>query len=73
MINRPIDPERLAALLDGTLDPEERDRLLAQVAASDADAAVFGDTAEVLRVLEAEAAVTPDGRCRRLTDFMDHC
>lgn len=55
--------ERIAALLDGRLDPREREALLAELAASDDDYDVFADTAALLRELEeteGEAAPAPD-------------
>ena len=48
------DPERLAALLDGRLAGAERDDLLAQLAASEDDLALFAEAAAIQRELEAE-------------------
>lgn len=51
------DPERLAALLDERLSGAERDELLARLAASEDDLALFAEAAAIQRELEAE-----DGR-----------
>lgn len=52
-----IDDERLAALLEGRLQSEERDALLAHLAADEGeDFYVFANTARVLREMEEEAA-----------------
>lgn len=48
------DPERLAALLDNRLDGAERDALLAHLADSDDDLALFAEAAAIQRELEAE-------------------
>lgn len=48
----PVDPERLAALLDNRLDPKERDDVLRQLAGSEDAREVFGDAAAVLREIE---------------------
>lgn len=59
-MNRPpMDPERLAALLDGRVDAEERAALVAALAASGDDAAVFADALAVTLELEAEDAAAP--------------
>lgn len=50
------DDERLSALLEGRVAGRQRDELLARLAASDDDYAVFTDTAAVLRALEEEDA-----------------
>lgn len=50
------DDERLAALLDGKLDRRQREKLLADVAASDHDYQVLTNTASVLRRMEEEDA-----------------
>lgn len=66
-----IDPERLAALIDGRLDPHEREALLAQIAASsDEDVEVFADALAVTRELEGstegrEATTLAEARARR--------
>jgi hypothetical protein len=53
----PIDPERLAALLDGRLAGRERDEALARLAALDDEAlGAYADAAAVTRELEAEDA-----------------
>lgn len=63
------DPERLAALLDERLSGAERDELLARLADSDEDLAVFGEAAAIQRELEAEdeasASAVPDELARR--------
>lgn len=51
-----MDPERLAALLDGRLPPAERATALDRLAASDEDLGVAADAAAVLRELEEEDA-----------------
>jgi hypothetical protein len=48
------DPERLAALLDERLSGAERDELLARLADSDEDLALFAEAAAVQRELEEE-------------------
>src|SRR5215208_5211320 len=56
-----IDPERLAALLDGRLDERARSEILAQLAASEADLEVMADAAAVMREMEmAETLVAAD-------------
>lgn len=50
------DDERLSALLDGRLEEQPRQEMLAHLAASDDDYEVFADTASILRELEAEDA-----------------
>src|SRR5688572_3407035 len=47
-----IDPERLAALLDGRLSDDEREALLADLARSEDAMEALGDAAAVLRELE---------------------
>ncbi|HWK88917.1 MAG TPA: hypothetical protein VNP72_02955, partial [Longimicrobium sp.] len=57
-----MDPERLGALIDGRLGPDERAETLARLTASDDERVVFADTAAVLRALEEEdvpAAAAP--------------
>lgn len=52
-----IDPERLAALIDGRLGPREREAVLAQIAASsDETVEVFADALAVTRELEASSS-----------------
>ena len=54
--NRP-DDERIAELLDGgRLTPEQRDKLLAYLVASDDDYDVFTETAALLQQIEDENA-----------------
>jgi len=48
----PVDPERLAALLDNRLDPKERDDVLRQLASSEEALEAFSDAAAVLREME---------------------
>ncbi|HLM69081.1 MAG TPA: hypothetical protein VK358_16195, partial [Longimicrobium sp.] len=48
------DPQRLAALLDERLSGAERDELLARLADSDEDLALFAEAAAVQRELEEE-------------------
>jgi len=59
-LNRPpMDPERLAALLDGRLEGRARDEALAQLAASDDDAlGAYADAVAVQRELDAEDAAS---------------
>jgi hypothetical protein len=53
VIGPAIDPERLAALIDGRLGPHEREALLAQIAASsDEDVEIFSDALAATRELE---------------------
>lgn len=57
-----IDPERLAALLEGRLDEKQREEVLARLASSDEDFEAYVDALAVTRELEAEdeaAGVTP--------------
>jgi hypothetical protein len=49
-----IDPERLAALIDGKLTGAERDEVIAQLARSDEAYDVFVDAADIVRELEDE-------------------
>jgi hypothetical protein len=56
-----MDPERLAALLDGRVDADERARLVARLAASSDDAAVFADALAVTVELQAEDAAAARG------------
>lgn len=51
-----MDAERLAALLDGRVDPRERAAALERLAASDEELGVAADAAAVLRELEEEDA-----------------
>ena len=50
----PVDPERLAALLDNRLDPKARDEVVRQLATSDEALDAFADAAAVLREIEEE-------------------
>jgi len=52
-----IDPERIAALIDGQLGKEERDALLADLARSDDDLDALGDLAELIRDAEESEPV----------------
>lgn len=52
-----VDPERLAALLEGRLEGAQRDELLARLAEDEEDLALFAEAAAIQRELEAE-----DGR-----------
>jgi hypothetical protein len=56
-----MEPERLAALLDGRLGDAERDALLAQLAVDDEDLALFAEAAAIQRELEEadEVAAVP--------------
>ncbi len=57
-----MDPDRLAALLDGSLRGKDRQAAIAEVAAfSDDDLGVFADAAAVLRERDEERAMTDDG------------
>lgn len=51
------DDERVAAFLDGRMDPGRREEMLAHLAGSDEDRAVAAGTAAILRQLEAAGAV----------------
>ena len=53
-----IDPERLAALLDGTLEEHDRLQLLSELARSEQDLEVLGDLAEVTRNMERRGTST---------------
>jgi len=55
----PVDPEALAALLDGTLPAHERDELLERLARSPADYEAFVEAASVLRDLEGGSGAAP--------------
>lgn len=55
----PIDPERIAALLDGRLDDRERAELLAQLDATPSAFEPFVDAIAVLRELEGGAGAAP--------------
>lgn len=48
------DGQRLSALLDGRMDEQQRDELLAYLASADEDYLVFVDTATILHELEEE-------------------
>jgi hypothetical protein len=50
-----IDDERIAALLDGRVEGEDRRALLAELAEADEDYRVFADAAAILREREEEA------------------
>ena len=50
----PVDPERLAALLDNRLDPKARNEVLRQLAGSEEWLEAFADAAAVLRETEEE-------------------
>jgi hypothetical protein len=57
------DDERLAALLEGRVQGDQREDMLARLAAADDDYEVFAGTAGVLRALEEEdARIRPPGR-----------
>jgi hypothetical protein len=56
----PIDPERLAALLDGQVGERQRAELLESLAASPDVLAGFADALAVTRALEAEGVAPPD-------------
>jgi hypothetical protein len=57
----PIDPERLAALIDGRLDPEARAALLAELDASPEALEAYGDAMAALRDTAEESAISPGG------------
>lgn len=60
MVREPVDAEKIGAVLDGTAG-QERDALLARLAADEDDYDVFADTAAVLREIEEEAeSVAPE-------------
>ncbi|MEW5928433.1 MAG: hypothetical protein AB1941_13275 [Gemmatimonadota bacterium] len=54
-----VDPEVLAALLEGTLPAHERDEVLARLARSPDDYEAFVEAASVLRDLEEESGAAP--------------
>lgn len=54
-----VDPEVLAALLDGTLPAHERDEVLGRLARSPADYEAFVEAVSVLRELEDESGAAP--------------
>jgi hypothetical protein len=57
-----MDPNRLAALMDGSLTGADRQAAIAEVAAfAHDDLGVFADAAAVLRELEDERAMTDEG------------
>lgn len=56
MSDHPIDPDTLAALLDGRLDAAERERVLAQLARDEASYEAFLEASAVLRELEGSSA-----------------
>ena len=71
-MNRPpMDPERLAALLDGRLEGGARDDAMAQLAAADDDAlGAWADAVAVQRELEAEdAAAAPAASAAKVLPF----
>ncbi|MET0400732.1 MAG: hypothetical protein ABW277_28350 [Longimicrobiaceae bacterium] len=55
----PVDPEALAALLDGTLPEHERDEVLERLARSPAEYEAFVEAASVLRDLDDESGAPP--------------
>ena len=59
MTQHSIDPERMAALLDGRLEAQARDQLLAELANSEDGLGTLSDTAALLRNLEL-AEASPD-------------
>lgn len=60
-----LDPETLAALMEGRLSDDERARVMAALAASEADLEVLGDAAAVVEALEGSASTaSPPGRIR---------
>lgn len=54
MTHEPVDPEVVAALLDGTLPAAERDEALERLARSPGDFEAFAEAARILRDLEGE-------------------
>lgn len=56
-----MDPEALAALLDGSLSGDEREVALRRLARSPDDFEAFAEAARVLRELEAETEAAPAG------------
>ncbi|HEU0016280.1 MAG TPA: hypothetical protein VFQ45_21555 [Longimicrobium sp.] len=60
MTNAEIDPERLAALLDGRLSGRDRDAVVEQLAASEEMLAVYADAVAVSGAEEGNAARTGD-------------
>jgi hypothetical protein len=66
MSDSPIDPERIAALIDGRLGERERAELLARLAtSSDDDLESVADAVAVARELEGENAAAPAAVRRR--------
>lgn len=60
-----LDPETLAALMDGRLSDPERARVMAALQASDADLEVLGDAAAVMEALQESASpASPPGGIR---------
>jgi hypothetical protein len=55
--NDPVDPETLAALLDGTLSSEERARVLARIAKSEREYEALVETAALVGELNANPTV----------------
>lgn len=60
MTDSRIDPERLAALLDGRLGEQERRELLSRLAESDADMEACADAIAIMRDLEAAEGRAPN-------------
>ncbi|MDB4916631.1 MAG: hypothetical protein JWM95_4275 [Gemmatimonadetes bacterium] len=63
-VNRIASPEDLAALIDGTLSPSERDRVLRVLAQSDEDLAELGEASAILQELQQGYRATPAARRR---------
>jgi len=60
-VNEPrLDPERLAALLDGTLDPQAREALLAALGDADEARETLADAAALLADMEAAGEIPDD-------------
>ena len=60
MGNGPVDPETLAALLDGNLSAEERARVLARLAKSEGDYEALLETAALVGDLSASSTTTAE-------------
>lgn len=54
-----MDPQRIAAMLDGRLDAADRQRLIEELAASDDALGAYADAAAVLRELERDGVIEP--------------
>ena len=60
MRNDPVDPETLAALLDGKLSPDERERVLARLAKSEREYDDLIETTALVNELNANPAIADE-------------